>query len=115
MTNAERRKRYVTKHPERVAVARRKWDDKNLDRRNEYACAYRYGLTVAQYRALLDEQRHSCAICGTQEKKLTVDHCHSTRVVRGMLCVNCNVGLGHFRDSVELLAAAIRYLVERKK
>jgi hypothetical protein len=51
-----------------------------------------------------------CAICGTKGVKLHIDHCHMTNHVRGLLCHNCNTGLGLFKDDVRLLAAAIAYL-----
>lgn len=44
--------------------------------------------------------------------KLFVDHCHSTAVVRGLLCSNCNSGLGYFKDSAALMKAAVKYLTE---
>lgn len=64
--------------------------------------------------ALLVAQDYSCAICNTKAENLTknlgVDHNHETNQVRGLLCTYCNVGLGYFRDSPELLAVAIEYL-----
>lgn len=51
----------------------------------------------------------SCVICGSNEK-LVVDHCHETEQIRGILCTNCNLGLGHFKDDPLLLEFAIQYL-----
>lgn len=59
---------------------------------------------------MLAEQDGRCKICG-QLKKLNVDHDHATGEVRGLLCHGCNVGIGFFRDSPELLRSAIDYLV----
>lgn len=78
----------------------------------------KHGLTVEQYETMLEDQDHKCKICGTTDsmtsttKHLSVDHDHSTGEVRGLLCHNCNVGLGRFLDNQETLAKAITYLRE---
>lgn len=74
-----------------------------------------YGLTVEQYNAIAKAQNYECKICGVEawtqrHGKLHIDHCHSTKVVRGLLCYSCNVGIGHFKDSPNLLVAAAAYL-----
>lgn len=43
-------------------------------------------------------------------QKLYIDHCHKTNQVRGLLCFSCNSALGHFKDNVESLKKAIKYL-----
>lgn len=59
----------------------------------------------------LKRQGHRCAICGTRvAKKFCLDHDHRTGAKRGILCGQCNVGLGSFCDSPELLSKAIEYL-----
>jgi len=74
----------------------------------------RYGLKYEQWETIRKEQNYSCMICGITEealnKKLDVDHCHVTGVVRGVLCNPCNVVLGHARDKIEVLEAAAKYL-----
>ncbi len=81
-----------------------------------------YDLTLEDYERLLKEQDGKCAICPTQlilldgnegrnQKRLHVDHCHETNKVRGLLCPNCNLMLGHAKDSVTTLLAAAQYLV----
>jgi hypothetical protein len=73
---------------------------------------------------MLKEQNGVCAICKKEEfttfpktgiiKSLSVDHCHETGKIRGLLCVHCNRGLGCFKDQINLFSEAINYL-ERNK
>lgn len=67
------------------------------------------------YAKLLVEQNNCCAICGIDsselKRDLSVDHNHITNKIRGLLCSNCNVGLGYFKDNTSLLSMAIEYLV----
>src|SRR6266705_5225327 len=61
----------------------------------------------------LSKENKSCALCGNKEhngKGWNIDHCHLTNRFRGLLCSNCNTGLGQFKDSVALLNLAIAYL-----
>lgn len=76
-----------------------------------------YGITAAQYDDLLNKQRGRCAVCGTLPKttRLAVDHCHSTGLVRGLLCHRCNQAIAKFDDSVGKLDAAARYLRAAEK
>jgi hypothetical protein len=71
-------------------------------------------LTTEQHQAMLEAQDHSCAICGASEeslaKALHVDHCHDTGAVRGLLCHNCNTGMGKLGDNISTLEKAILYL-----
>ena len=57
----------------------------------------------------LRKQKRRCAIC-RKKKKLILDHCHKKNKKRGLLCNNCNVGLGMFKDSVKALKKATTYL-----
>ena len=60
----------------------------------------------------------TCEICGKgfedNGKALAVDHCHSNGHVRGILCEVCNKGLGHFKDNVDVMKNAIKYLEEKR-
>lgn len=69
-----------------------------------------YGISLADYEAMLVAQDDRCAICGDSGRRLSVDHDHETGVVRGLLCPNCNLGLGHFQDRPDLLRAAVDYI-----
>lgn len=62
-----------------------------------------YGITYAQYLDLLERQQHRCGICGRHLKGLSskevhIDHCHTTNVVRGVLCITCNSHLAAIED-----------------
>lgn len=73
------------------------------------------GMTREEYDAKLDEQGGKCAICRTSldtGRRPAIDHCHETGKVRGLLCIRCNSGIGHLRDSVDLVFAAAAYLLE---
>lgn len=78
----------------------------------------KYGLNANEFKELATRQNNVCAICGEAETKvrqgrvsqLSIDHCHTTQVVRGLLCGNCNAGLGMFEDNPVRLQAAIEYL-----
>jgi hypothetical protein len=77
-----------------------------------------YGIGYEDYLTMLDEQNGVCAICGTSDtgrrKSFHVDHCHISGKVRGILCGNCNSGIGHLRDDIRLLHSAIDYLSKYK-
>jgi predicted nucleic acid-binding Zn ribbon protein len=73
-----------------------------------------YGITQPEFDARLVAQGGRCAICGSAEPGgkggFALDHDHATDRVRGLLCTNCNMGLGRFRDDPALLRAAADYL-----
>jgi hypothetical protein len=73
---------------------------------------HRFGINSEDYFQMLQDQNNSCAICKEKEigKYLHVDHDHLTGEVRGLLCKNCNHGLGNFKDKIENLNEAIKYL-----
>ena len=80
--------------------------------RSEYRKAFRIPAGILDIEKAR-EARHikECIICGeTQDRQLAIDHDHRTGDVRGALCNRCNLGLGHFRDSPELLRFAALYL-----
>jgi cytochrome b involved in lipid metabolism len=75
-----------------------------------------FGIEYDVYEFLDEKQGGVCAICKTDEKSvrnkhLCIDHDHSTGKIRGLLCSNCNRGLGLLKDSEEILKSAIQYLL----
>lgn len=72
-------------------------------------------MTLGDYDNLVENQNGRCKICNKHEsearkKRLCIDHKHGTKIVRGLLCDDCNVGLGNFKDNIWLLSKAIEYL-----
>lgn len=65
----------------------------------------RYGLTAKQ----ADTMKTECEFCKVTVD-LHIDHCHTTGKVRGVLCTNCNRGLGHFQENPALLRLAAEYI-----
>lgn len=70
-----------------------------------------YGLTEDQLAARKVDQGCVCAICGEHRGALVVDHDHQTGAIRGLLCHQCNRGLGMLGDSVDSITAALAYLM----
>lgn len=108
-------RKYIGTVEERKRQATKAWRDNNQEKVLSKRYKKRYGITLSEYKEKLAAQNFKCLICGVSEKdsrqkKLVVDHCHNTNEVRGLLCHNCNCGLGHFVDNVEVLQKAITYL-----
>lgn len=97
-----RSRHWYRKHPE---VSRARVWPNNLKR---------FGMTPQSYLELFAAQGNVCASCGRPrepgERRFPVDHCHTTHEIRGILCHNCNLGLGQFKEDPSLLRAAIEYL-----
>lgn len=128
LTEAEREER-----KERKRVKWREWQAANREydkqrRKDRYAAdperdkaatrkaIYRrkYGLTIAEYEAMVVAQGGRCAICGTDKPggvgRWPIDHCSESGVVRGLLCNGCNPGIGFFKHDINRLQQAIDYL-----
>ena len=91
---------------------------RNLERDHDSVLRTRFGITVDQYNAMLARQSGLCDVCRKPETatrhgnviRLTVDHDHKTGKVRGLICVRCNLALGHAGDDTDTLTALIQYL-----
>ena len=71
----------------------------------------KYGLTQAEYNSLYALQLGGCGICGVRlDHSCHVDHDHETQRVRGLLCSDCNTGMGLFKDDRYLLLRAAQYI-----
>lgn len=80
----------------------------------------KYNISIDKYEEMSLKRDHKCDICetnipGNRIKRLCVDHCHTTGNIRGLLCEGCNLGLGKFKDSPDLLRRAAEYLEDKKE
>jgi len=130
-------KEYYKNHKEKINAQKRHWElnnkekralyrQKNKDRYRSYQLKRKFGITLLDYKKLLRKQNGTCALCAATSSKggigvgigknskgirrLSVDHCHKTGKIRGLLCSNHNRGLGMFSDSIVELLKAIKYL-----
>ena len=97
----------------------KQWRLDNPDKAAHYQLMNYYGITLDEYNTILEAQNYKCKICGkTAEevasgkpiKRLAVDHCHETGEIRGILCANCNTGIGLLCHDPGILKNALRYL-----
>ncbi len=77
--------------------------------RANYLSKLRYGVEQREVDVLMQAQGGRCPLCLRPQPK-HIDHCHSTGKVRGVLCFNCNGGLGRFEDDPDVMLRAIDYL-----
>jgi hypothetical protein len=75
-----------------------------------------YGISPKDYQQMFLQQNGKCDICkisiDSLSMNLSVDHCHRTGRIRGLLCHHCNFGMGNFKDSLILLESAKQYLLK---
>lgn len=92
--------------------------------RREVILRSKYNISQQDYDLLLSSQGNKCCICGTSAESYTrsgksvplaVDHCHSTGKVRGLLCNQCNIGIGNLKDNPEVIKNALEYLLLHKE
>jgi hypothetical protein len=92
----------------------KKYRDNRKNENRENSLKANFGINIKEYNVILEKQNHCCDICGLHKsnftRQLAVDHCHTTDKVRGLLCVNCNLAIGNFRDDITVLKKAINYL-----
>ena len=90
----------------------------DFETRRKHELNRKYENGHEEYKRLFEEQQGKCAICNSPEngryKSLSVDHCHDTGKIRGLLCNNCNRGIGLLQDSCKVVGTALQYLKEHK-
>jgi hypothetical protein len=118
-------KRYRDNNKEKIAQSKKQWSQSDKGKKHiaEYCkrpevrkrfqfqqWKRKYGLAIREAELLLTHQQSKCAVCGVELQSPYLDHCHQTGTIRGFLCLNCNIGLGAFRDNPKFLIEAARYL-----
>ncbi len=81
--------------------------------RSQRSQMIKYRLSADNYNKMWWDQEGKCAICKGKcitGKALSIDHCHKTNEVRGLLCSRCNTALGLLEDDIDRLKTAIDYL-----
>jgi hypothetical protein len=115
---AASQKEYDAAHRQERAALSRKWSKAHPEKvkvwNRQRALKNKYGITTDEYDAFYKSQDGKCAICGCikpePEKCFAVDHNHNTGNIRGLLCSNCNTGIGMLQDNSDLLRIAADYL-----
>ena len=101
-----------------------------IESRLSHYLKHKYSMTLEEYYSILAEQNGVCAICKLPETRvvkpnakkyslnikprLAVDHDHTTGKNRGLLCIKCNIAIGHLQDSIENAQSAVEYLKKWK-
>ena len=105
-------------------LARRKYNEKHRKQRlinqRKANLKHKYGMSVKDFDNLWEKQKGCCAICNKKlsndsgrnhrHDKVVVDHCHTTKKVRGLLCTMCNKGIGLLKDDKSIVKNALTYL-----
>ena len=116
LKNKDKKKQYYLDNKERIRKRINAWEKTDVGKECNRKTKLRkhYNMTIEQYDSILKEQNNCCKICSTHEsefnKRLAVDHCHTTGKIRGLLCMACNILLGKAKDNINTLNNAIDYL-----
>jgi hypothetical protein len=117
-SHKEYMKEYRLRTTERRKEVRLRYSKANREKLREYERNYdllkNYGISRSRYLLMRKKQGDKCLICEVPqsecEREFNVDHDHKTGNIRGLLCCNCNIGIGNLHDDAKLLTRAIEYL-----
>ena len=115
-------KRYKQSDKGKATLKKYRQTEESKQSRRNSDYKYNYGITLAEYDQMFEQQNSCCAICGQPEivkfkgkiKPLSVDHNHKTGKIRGLLCVRCNLILRDAKDNILTLHYAMEYLKKNK-
>ena len=105
-------KLYYKNNREKALQKAREYNKSHKQSIRGYHLKHYYNITLEQYDVMFEIQNGVCVICGPPElmRRLSVDHCHETGKIRGLLCQRCNRAIGLMEDNVQNLHNAIKYL-----
>ena len=115
---AQQRKEFYERNRKEISKKRKEDRIKFPFREKGWHLKTIYKISMDEYNKILEKQNGLCAICSRPETSivrgkiplLSVDHDHNTGKIRGLLCAFCNHGIGRFRDDIDLMKKAIKYL-----
>lgn len=102
----ERTIQWYINNPEKRRASESRRNKRNPKVRQNSKFKQRYGISLENFNEISTKQNDRCLICDKHKSdnklgKLFVDHCHKSGKVRGLICDNCNRGLGHFKDNAK--------------
>lgn len=101
-------------NPDKIAVSHKRYKAKHKDKVRDSDLQYKYGITLQNYNALFAKQNGLCLGCYKHQSQIkrsfVVDHNHSTKAVRGLLCNPCNLILGIANENPQTLERLGKYL-----
>lgn len=114
----ERTERWRKANLARAAATMRKHRQNDPHRFRQYQLKCTYGLEYGEFDRRLSAQGGGCAICGEKNPTkgrggLHVDHCKKSGKIRGILCHNCNIGIGNLQHDPDIIRAALKYLLDQ--
>lgn len=120
----ERNRAQAKANPGKITARVAAWNKANPERaralRLKANLKHKYGITPADFSRMVTEQAAQCACCRDaldflRPHTIHIDHCHATGRIRGVLCHSCNKMLGHAKDEIKRLAAAIEFFARQPK
>jgi len=125
---------WVARNLERKRALSKKWYQENKDRHRANGVRWttdnlkhvqemrylshirrKYSLSAVDYKKMVHDQDGRCDVCGNPTDRLVVGHDHTTKLVQGLQCSNCNAGMGKFADDPALLRRAANYIEAHRK
>ena len=99
-------------NPGHFKLIQQKYIKANPRKRTDTIMRSQTGLSLLAYEKLSYQQNHRCAVCKLKpvKRRLDIDHCHQTNIIRGLLCNKCNQALGLLQDNPTLITNLLRYL-----